>query len=108
MDGTPKFDTGTAGAGARREYERRRARRETRTRERHPLLAGLILALQAPPRSETAWAVGAAGEEELAASLARRCPQAIVLHDRRMPRGRANIDHIAVAPSGVWVIDAKR
>ena len=25
-----------------------------------------------------------------------------------MPRSRANIDHIAVAPSGVWVIDAKR
>lgn len=24
-----------------------------------------------------------------------------------MPRNRANIDHIAVAPSGIWVIDAK-
>jgi hypothetical protein len=32
----------------------------------------------------------------------------IVLHDRRMPGGRANIDHLAIAPSGVWVIDAKR
>jgi hypothetical protein len=35
-----------------------------------------------------------------------------VLHDRRMRRtdgrvSRANIDHIAVAASGVWVIDAK-
>jgi hypothetical protein len=35
-----------------------------------------------------------------------------VLHDRAIPRhdgrrSRANIDHIAVAASGVWVIDAK-
>jgi hypothetical protein len=32
----------------------------------------------------------------------------VVLHDRAVPRGRANIDHIAVVPSGVWVIDTKR
>jgi hypothetical protein len=32
----------------------------------------------------------------------------IVLHDRRIPRSRANIDHLAVTPSGVYVIDAKR
>jgi hypothetical protein len=32
----------------------------------------------------------------------------IVLHDRRIPGSRANIDHIAVAPSGIWVIDSKR
>jgi hypothetical protein len=31
-----------------------------------------------------------------------------VLHDRRIPGSRANTDHIAVAPSGVWVTDAKR
>jgi hypothetical protein len=31
-----------------------------------------------------------------------------MLHDRRMPGSRANIDHIAVAPSGVYVIDTKR
>ena len=32
----------------------------------------------------------------------------MLLHDRRLPGSRANIDHIAVAPSGVWVIDTKR
>jgi hypothetical protein len=32
----------------------------------------------------------------------------LVLHDRRLPRSRANIDHLAVAPSGVYVIDAKK
>src|SRR6266571_1114104 len=30
-----------------------------------------------------------------------------VLHDRRIPGSRANIDHIVVAPWGVFVIDAK-
>jgi hypothetical protein len=29
------------------------------------------------------------------------------LHNRRMPRGRGDIDHIAVTPSGVFVIDTK-
>lgn len=31
----------------------------------------------------------------------------IVLHDRPMPRGRGNVDYIAIAPAGVYVIDAK-
>ena len=34
--------------------------------------------------------------------------QIAVLHDRRIPGSKANIDHIAVTRSGVWVIDAKR
>jgi hypothetical protein len=34
--------------------------------------------------------------------------KAVLLNDRRVPRTRANIDHIVVAPSGVWVVDAKR
>ena len=31
-----------------------------------------------------------------------------LLHDRRMPRSKANIDHLAVTPTGVYVIDAKK
>jgi hypothetical protein len=103
-----EIDLGTPGGSARREYERRRQKREAATRERHPHVGGLLLNLQSAPTSETAWDTGAAGEEALAAHLASRCPDAIVLHDRRMPRSRANIDHLAVAPSGVFVIDAKR
>jgi hypothetical protein len=34
-------------------------------------------------------------------------PGIVVLHDRIKPGAKANIDHIAVTPSGVWVIDAK-
>ncbi len=103
--GDPDF--GTAGAGARREYERRKARREARTRREHPCIGGLLLRLQAPPQSETAWKTGASGEEALAAHLSSRCPDTLVLHDRRMPGWRANIDHIAVSRSGVLVVDAK-
>jgi hypothetical protein len=32
----------------------------------------------------------------------------LVLHDRRLPGSLANIDHLAVSPSGVFVIDAKK
>jgi hypothetical protein len=31
-----------------------------------------------------------------------------VLHDRRIPGTRTNIDHIAITTAGIWVIDAKR
>ncbi len=102
------LDLGTAGASGRREHERRRAKREEATRERHPRIGNLLLKFQEAPEHEKAWATGATGEEELAACLARRCPEAIVLHDRRMPGSRANIDHLAIAPSGIYVIDAKR
>jgi len=102
------LDLGTAGAGARRQLERRRARREAKTRAAHPRVGGLLLRFQDTPQNEKAWEDGAIGEEAVAAHLAARCPDVVVLNDRRMPRSRANIDHIAVAPSGVWVIDAKR
>jgi hypothetical protein len=60
------------------------------------------------PQSTKAWAKGAEGERMLADSLWNRVgDRAVFLHDRRIPASRANIDHIAVAASGVWVIDAK-
>ena len=102
------LDLGTAGASGRREHERRRANRESRVRERHPRIGGLLLRLQDAPAHEKAWETGAAGEEALAKLLLKRCPGVPVLHDRAMPGSRANIDHLAVAPSGIYVIDAKR
>jgi hypothetical protein len=36
----------------------------------------------------------------------RRSP-VITLHNRRMPVARGDIDHIAIAPTGVYVIDTK-
>ncbi len=103
------LDRGSAGASARREYQRRRGNREAGVRRRHPLLGGLLLALAGSPRHETAWARGARGEESVARGLERRTANgpAAILHDRRMPGGYGNIDHLAVAPRGVFVIDAK-
>jgi hypothetical protein len=107
--GSTDLDTGTAGASARREHERRRARRERGVRDRHPHIGGALLALAAEPGHETAWARGARGEEHVAEVLRSRLrPEAIALHDRRIPGTRANIDHVVVAPSGIWVIDTKR
>lgn len=42
-------------------------------------------------------------------ALDRHCrPGVVVLHDRSIPGSKANIDHLAVTPTGVWVIDTKR
>lgn len=102
-------EPGTAGASARREFERRQARREERIRTKHPKLSGLILALSDDPQSTTAWNSGALGEERLGQGLDARASDSVrLLHDRRIPGTRANIDHVAVTPAGVLVIDAKR
>ena len=99
---------GTAGASARREYERRHANRETRVKGRlGERLGGVVLALTDDPQSARAWARGARGEEELAAALAE-VPGVRVLHDRRVPGTRGNLDHLVLAPAGVFVVDAKR
>jgi hypothetical protein len=103
-----ELDLGVAGASARRELARRRANRERRTRARHPVVGGALLAIRDAPSHERVWGTGAAGEEATARYLAERCPDALVLHDRQIPGRRANIDHIAVVPSGVYVIDSKR
>jgi hypothetical protein len=110
----PSPDPGVAGRSARRESQRKRERRLQNT-PRKSGLTKLLAALLGPSAKEKRqiaderhWATGADGEQLVAESLARRCPEVLLLHDRRMPNTRANIDHIAVAASGVYVIDAKR
>ncbi len=103
------FDRGSAGASAEREYERRKRKREARTREVHPRIGGLLLALRDAPVHEIAFREGALQERAVAQVLewcAARS-EVIVLHDRRVPPGRGNIDHLAIARSGVFVIDTK-
>lgn len=83
-------------------------KRERDVRAKHPRVGGLILALSAAPTSTAAWSKGADGEERLGARLDElSCSRLLVLHDRRLPGRRANIDHVVVTPSGVWVVDAK-
>jgi hypothetical protein len=104
-------ESGLPGRSARREYERRKNRRRLQKRSRTQLLAALLGVSVKHERQlaeERSWQTGARGEELLAESLARRCPNVALLHDRRLPHGRSNIDHVAIAPSGVYVIDTKR
>jgi hypothetical protein len=100
-------DPGIAGSSARREYQARRSAREERVRRRLGNTLGQIaLAVTSEPQSTRAWAQGAKGEEKLAQALAD-VPELKALHDRRVPHTRGNIDHILVAPAGVFVVDAK-
>lgn len=121
------IDRGIAGASVSREAERRldrhrkrqedlvdvdRQRRTVRA-EAHPVL-GRVVNLLTPnveaepvPRHVKAWAIGAPGERVVGEAL-NNIQGIVVLHDRRKFRSKNNIDHIAITPAGVWVIDSKR
>jgi hypothetical protein len=101
------INRGTAGASAAREHERRKHNRAQRTRDAHPHLGDLLLTIRNEPQHEVAFQRGAEGEVAVAESLEHRTAASatVLLHDRRMPRGQ--IDHIGIAPTGVYVIDAK-
>lgn len=102
-------DGGVAGSSARREYERRKAKDEERLCQKWGKLGGIAVALSDEKQSTKAWATGAVGEERLGARLDSLVSESIaVLHDRRIPGTKANIDHIAITTAGIWVIDAKR
>jgi len=116
-----------AGASAKAEYERRSARERRRQEQavaddaawrekvktEHRLAGPVVAAFTPKPvvaetQSTTAWRTGAEGEERVAEVLAD-VAGIEVLHDRHWPGTRsANIDHIVVGPSGVFVIDAKK
>lgn len=71
-------------------------------------LAGLAALLVRPERDPGRWARGADGEVATAAVLDRLSPRRwAVLHDLAVPGSRANIDHLVIGPTGVWVIDSK-
>ncbi len=126
-----------AGTSAADEYDRARVRRRRRSRRgvtwglvgvalaaaglrgvegptRAVLLAlsgaALLAAwwyLRSGPDPER-WRLGAAGERATAALLDRLPTRAwAVLHDRQVPGSRANLDHLIIGPSGVWVLDTK-
>jgi hypothetical protein len=103
-----EVDRGIAGGSARREFQKRHTRRESQIRERHKRLGGVILALSSDPQSTTAWGAGARGEETVGRYLdALRAEGMAVLHDRRIPGSKANIDHIVISPAGVFIVDPK-
>lgn len=76
---------------------------------RHPYVGTVLLALRRIPQHERAFAQGSHGEQRVGDALDRRTAKSgtLILHDRRMPGGYGNVDHLAVAPAGVYVIDTK-
>jgi hypothetical protein len=94
----PPIVVGTAGISAAKQYERRAAREQRDGSARR----------STPSRSTTAWARGADGEERLGQQLNEHLSDiGHVLHDRKVPNTRGNIDHLVVALSGIWIVDAK-
>lgn len=60
------------------------------------------------PQAMRVWAKGSAGERKLLKSLSYRVGErAVLLHHRQIPRSPFTIDHLVVAASGVWIVDAK-
>jgi hypothetical protein len=68
-----------------------------------------VLAWTARPRPDPErWLRGADGESATARLLVRLpASRWAVLHDRRVPGSRANLDHIVIGRTGVWLVDSK-
>jgi hypothetical protein len=82
----------------------------------HAGLAGLMVAVLVgwrlrfrPSEQATAWRRGAAGERRTARLLDRLVRDGyVVFHDLAIPGSPANVDHLVIGPSGVFVIDSKQ
>lgn len=100
---------GTPGGSARNTFEHRARKRKERILKDFPRIGKLLLILFPNPQSTKAWAQGAYGEVKVGEKLEELSKEYgfVVLHDRLIPRYRANIDHIAITAAGVVVIDAK-
>jgi hypothetical protein len=80
------------------------------------ILAGLAVATLGgwrlrfrPSEQARAWQRGAAGEQQTARLLGRLGRDGyVVLHDLAMPDSPANLDHLVIGPSGVFLIDSKQ
>ncbi|MEX2394501.1 MAG: nuclease-related domain-containing protein [Actinomycetota bacterium] len=96
-----------AGRSARETGERRRAKQL----ENYEQLSRLKKILKGRPRDAgQTWESGSIGEVKVGEMLKKLADERVIaqLNDLRVPGTSANIDHVAVAPSGVHVIDAKR
>lgn len=101
-------EPGVAGASAAAEGIRRRDNRIEDVRRKYGDHAAAVAREMAERDSAATWGKGSRGESRLAAFVEREVGDAVIpLHDRLIPGTRGNIDHIFVAASGVWVVDAK-
>jgi hypothetical protein len=72
-------------------------------------LALWIIAFLSPPGWMENWQIGAWGEQATAKVLRKLEREGwIVLHDLPSGHGNANVDHIAIGPGGVYLLDSKQ
>ena len=101
---------GIAGKSAKEQYEKSAARIQERRIQLFGAKLGKFLNfLIQDSNSVAAWEKGALGEMEVGRTLDEIAltNNFWTLHDRKVPRSRANIDHILVSDRGVFVVDAK-
>jgi hypothetical protein len=111
-------DAGIAGGSARKIADRQQAKRDRMKqqhddaiRQAHPRIGSVLVKTRdilAERERPTSWQKGADGEEAAGRTFDRLTPEGFaVLHDRRKPGTKWNVDHVVVGPRGVYVIDAK-
>jgi Nuclease-related domain len=115
LDLPSAVSSGVAGASARGMADHLHAEHDAmvdRIKSASPVLGRIRLVVNPLPDRGNSWEKGAIGEEKFGATLEELSRatdgKVLVLHDRRIPGSKGNIDHIVVAPTGIWVIDAKR
>lgn len=74
------------------------------------LLFGVLFLLGrlAPRMTTEAWSIGASGEVATARHLDKLADDGyVVMHDLRISMSTANIDHLVIGPTGVFVVETK-
>lgn len=67
-----------------------------------------ILKAVIEPSHVRAWSIGAEGERVTGRELDKLPDGYRVLHDLRILGSRANVDHVVIGPTGVFVVESKR
>jgi hypothetical protein len=94
-----RFLNNAAGAGARAKAQELGGEKSTAQR--------LLERLFDARTEDRSWRRGAEGEERVAAYLASLDERWTVIHDLTIGRKGANLDHLVIGPSGVFVLNTK-
>ena len=98
------WDRDFAGASAHREHARLRREREASADAAPESIQDLLRDAGRRSRDVRAWEKGAAGESIVGRTLTELADHGVrVLHDRRVPGGTSNLDHLI--PSEIKNID---
>lgn len=101
----------SAGRSLRAQQQQAADSRAERNRDTYGgLVGGLVTRFGSASTAEHAFAAGAAGEEKVGRTLDRAVAGVGVVLHSRLPypnAKRGDIDHIVIAPAGVFVVDSK-